>query len=81
MGRLILLLREWPRATVVTATDSYIHAEFTSRLMRFVDDVEFRYDTAARVIQVRSASRIGRSDLGANRKRIDAIREKWESAQ
>jgi uncharacterized protein (DUF1499 family) len=79
MSRLAGLLRTWPRAMVVTATDSYIHAEFTSRLMRYVDDVEFRYDSAAHAIQVRSASRLGRSDLGVNRKRVDAIREKWES--
>jgi uncharacterized protein (DUF1499 family) len=44
--------------------------------MRFVDDVEFRYDAAAEVVHVRSASRIGRSDLGANRKRIEALRER-----
>jgi uncharacterized protein (DUF1499 family) len=42
--------------------------------MKFVDDVEFWYDPAARVIQVRSASRVGEGDLGVNRKRIEALR-------
>jgi uncharacterized protein (DUF1499 family) len=44
--------------------------------MRFVDDVEFWVDPAAGVVQVRSASRVGRKDLGVNRARIEAIRER-----
>ena len=62
------------KAIVITETENYLHAEFTSRLMGFVDDVEFYLDTAANVIQVRSASRLGKSDLGVNRKRIELIR-------
>jgi uncharacterized protein (DUF1499 family) len=81
MNRLAVLLQSWPRAAVVTATDSYIHAEFTSRIMRFVDDVEFRYDAAAQAIQVRSASRLGRKDFGVNRERVEALRTKWETAR
>jgi uncharacterized protein (DUF1499 family) len=46
-------------------------------LFRFVDDVEFLADDAAKVIHVRSASRLGRSDLGVNRKRIELIRKRW----
>lgn len=74
MARLATLLADWPRTKVVTDTGTYIHAEATSRIMRFVDDVEFRYDSAAGVIQVRSASRLGRSDMGVNRKRVDGLR-------
>ena len=48
--------------------------EFTTALMGYVDDVEFLYDPAAGVTHVRSASRLGYSDLGANRKRIEALR-------
>jgi len=51
----------------------YLHATFTSPLFRFVDDVELRLDAAAGVIQIRSASRVGRSDLGANRQRVKHI--------
>jgi uncharacterized protein (DUF1499 family) len=76
MGRLSAILKRWPNTVVVTDSGTYIHAEFTTKLMRFVDDVEFRYDAAAEVVHVRSASRIGRSDLGANRKRIEALRER-----
>ena len=52
----------------------YLHATFTSSLFRFVDDLELRRDTAAGVIQIRSASRAGRSDFGINRQRVQRIR-------
>ena len=61
-------------ANIVSARDAYIYAEFTSRIMRYVDDVEFMYDSAAGVTHVRSASRLGYSDMGANRNRIENIR-------
>ncbi len=61
-------------ANIVESGNGYLHAEFTSRLMRYVDDVEFLEDSTAGVIHVRSASRLGYSDLGANRKRIEKIR-------
>jgi len=59
------------RTKIITATDNYLYAEFTSALMGFVDDVEFLVDDEAKVIHVRSASRLGESDLGVNRKRIE----------
>jgi len=62
------------KTKIVTATDNYLYAEFASRLMGFVDDVEFLLDEKAKVIHVRSASRLGESDLGVNRKRIETIR-------
>lgn len=61
-------------ANIVNAQTNYLHAEFTSSMMRFVDDVEFLYDPARGLTHVRSASRLGYSDLGANRTRIEAIR-------
>jgi uncharacterized protein (DUF1499 family) len=57
----------------------YLHAEFTSTIFRFVDDFELRADRQAGVIHVRSASRVGRSDLGANRKRVEKIWGAMES--
>ena len=62
------------RVQIITEADDYIYAEFTSRLMGFVDDVEFYLDSAAQVIHVRAAARLGQSDLGVNRKRVDTIR-------
>lgn len=61
-------------ANIVEANENYLYAEFTSAIMGYVDDVEFLHEPAAGVTHVRSASRLGYSDLGANRKRIEAIR-------
>lgn len=71
------LVESFPRAKVVTTGEHYLHAEFTSRLFRFVDDVEFLVDAEAGVIHVRSSSRVGYSDLGANRTRVEALRSAW----
>lgn len=68
------VLRNLPEANIVSADNNYLYAEFTSSLMRYVDDVEFLYDASAGITHVRSASRLGHSDLGANRNRIEAIR-------
>ena len=62
------------RAKIVKSEADYFYAQYTTPLMKFVDDVEFWYDPVAQVVQVRSASRIGQSDLGVNRKRIEAVR-------
>jgi uncharacterized protein (DUF1499 family) len=69
------------RAKITAESDQYLHAEFTSALFRFVDDVEFYFDENKKIIQVRSASRIGRSDLGVNRKRIETIRSSWNAME
>jgi uncharacterized protein (DUF1499 family) len=65
----------WPRTRIVQEDGNYLHAECASLLFRFVDDVEFLLDRDARVIQMRSASRVGRSDLGVNRKRMEEMRQ------
>ncbi|HEY9647011.1 MAG TPA: DUF1499 domain-containing protein, partial [Chroococcidiopsis sp.] len=68
------------RTKIITATSDYLYAEFSSKLMGFVDDVEFYLSPADGVIHVRSASRLGQSDLGVNRKRIEDIRAAFEAA-
>ena len=65
-----------PRARIVLAHSNYLYAEFRSKLLGYVDDVEFFFDGA--VIQVRSASRLGRRDFGVNRARIEKIRRLLE---
>lgn len=70
-----------PRTKVISETDTYLYTEFTSRFMGFVDDVEFSLDKPAGIIQVRSASRLGESDLGVNRRRIELIRTKLKDAE
>jgi uncharacterized protein (DUF1499 family) len=65
-----------PRVKVVKSEPNYLYAEFSTRLMGYVDDTEFYLDEKAGVIHVRSASRLGRSDFGVNRERIESIRAK-----
>ena len=79
-ARLLQILGTQRRAKILTAQENYIRAEFTSALFRFVDDVEFYFPkekSDETVIHIRSASRIGYSDLGANRKRIERIRSEF----
>lgn len=68
------------RATIVEQSETYLRAEFRSRLFRFCDDVEFFYDRSAGQIHFRSASRVGHSDLGVNRRRMEEIRQRLRSA-
>ncbi|WP_246140385.1 DUF1499 domain-containing protein [Euhalothece natronophila] len=75
LGELTTILKEIDNAEIIEEKDNYLYAQFTSNIMGFVDDVEFYLDPQAEVIHVRSASRIGESDLGVNRRRIERIRE------
>ncbi len=63
-----------PRTRIVSATGDYLHAEEKSRIFGFIDDVEFHLRPSEGIAAVRSASRIGHSDLGVNRKRVEQIR-------
>jgi uncharacterized protein (DUF1499 family) len=74
IARLRQAVEGTPGARVVTARPDYLYATFTTPLMKFTDDAEFWFDPAAGVVQVRSASRLGESDLGANRARVDRLR-------
>ncbi len=74
MTDLKLAIRSMPRSSIVKETNNYLYVEFISKLMGFVDDVEFYFDDDGKFIQVRSASRLGESDLGVNRQRIEEIR-------
>ena len=71
---LLKVLSVVPRTEVIEDTDNYIRTESTSRIFKFVDDAEFYFPEGENVIQVRSASRVGESDLGVNRRRIEQIR-------
>ncbi len=71
---LLKVLTVVPRTEVIEDTDNYIHALSKSRIFKFVDDVEFYFPPHESVIHVRSASRVGESDLGVNRRRLEQIR-------
>ncbi|MDZ8137948.1 MAG: DUF1499 domain-containing protein [Nostoc sp. DedQUE04] len=72
------IIESLPRTKIITESKDYLYAEFKSALLGFVDDVEFYLDRTANLIHVRSASRLGQSDLGVNRKRIETIRAKFQ---
>jgi uncharacterized protein (DUF1499 family) len=78
LDRIAGIIESMEGGKIVKKEPGYIYAQFTTRLMKYVDDVEFWYDPVAKVIQVRSASRLGSSDLGVNRKRIESIRQKLD---
>ena len=67
------------RVTIVEEREDYLHSEIRSLIFRFVDDVEFSLDVDAGLIHVRSASRVGYSDFGVNRKRVEHIRTAFDS--
>lgn len=76
-GRLERVLEGTRRANIVTLEDNYPHVEFRSALFRFVDNVEFLIDEDEQVIHFRSASRVGYSDFGKNRRRMENIRKEF----
>ena len=67
-----------PRTEIVTRTEEYLHAESTSRVFRFVDDLEVYWAPGASELVVRSESRVGRSDMGMNVARVERLREELE---
>jgi uncharacterized protein (DUF1499 family) len=69
------VIRSLPRTKLVEEDETYLRYEFTSLLLRFVDDVEFLFDDEAKTIHFRSASRTGHSDFGVNRRRMEDIRK------
>ena len=63
---------------IITQNEVYWHVEFTSRWLRFIDDVEFYFMESVALIHVRSASRLGYRDFGVNRKRVEKIRSQFQ---
>lgn len=64
-------------ASIVEESPTYIRSEFTSKLFGFIDDVEFFIDDAKKILHIRSSSRIGYTDFGVNRRRVENIRKAW----
>ena len=77
---LLEIITAMPRTKIIANQNNYIRAECASLLFRFVDDLEFVFDAVKKIIHVWSASRIGYSDLGVNRKRLETIRRKFRTA-
>lgn len=79
IARLKQIIEGMERSKINTVSDDYLYAEFSSKLMGFVDDVEFYAVPGESVIHTRSAARLGKSDLGVNRKRTEEIRAQFEA--
>ena len=65
--------------SIVSEQDDYLAARFSSSIFRFVDDLELRVDSAQNRVHLRSASRVGRSDYDANRKRVELLKARFHS--
>ncbi len=70
------LIQETSGARITSDESGYLHAELSSRVFKFVDDVEFVLDAETRRIDYRSASRSGYYDFGVNRRRLEAFRNR-----
>lgn len=73
-------LNKQSRVVITHETADTVHAEATSLVFRFVDDLDFIYNSQTNLIDVRSASRTGHSDFGVNRKRIETLRLEMQKA-
>jgi len=78
MGRLLTALQTMPGVRITVQQSDYLRAEASTKILGFVDDLEFWFNPQAQVIELRSASRLGREDFGTNRKRIEAIRAAYQ---
>jgi uncharacterized protein (DUF1499 family) len=78
MEALVRTVEGMKRTRIVRRNDTYLHAEYRS-LLGFVDDVEFLLDDGSGTVRFRSASRVGYSDLGVNRKRMERFRELYDA--
>lgn len=72
------LMATHPRTTLMRRDGPYYHFECRSLFFRFIDDVEFLVDAGHGLVEIRSASRAGYSDLGVNRARVNGLRKRWQ---
>ena len=70
------LIENSPRSMIVDNDGDYLHAEVTSKWMKYVDDLEISFVPESSKLIVRSESRVGESDLGVNKKRVDLLKSK-----
>ena len=80
VSKVVAAIAAMPRSTLITQADTYIHAEFRSRVFRFADDVEFVIDDVSKTIHFRSAARLGRGDMGVNCNRMAELSAVLEPA-
>jgi uncharacterized protein (DUF1499 family) len=81
MDRLKRAIATMRRTKIIAEKPGYLYVEFTTGFWRFIDDVEFVFDDTTKTIHFRSASRIGQSDLGVNRKRMEDVRQRFDTTK
>lgn len=79
--RIKTVVTSLPRTRIITETENYIHVECSSAFFGFVDDLELHLRAEKNIIAVRSASRLGHSDFGVNRSRVETLRDKLDNRQ
>ena len=72
-ANIVSIINSLKRSKIITNEENYIHIEFRTATFRFVDDVEFLFDDKEKIIHFRSRARMGYSDMGVNRKRMEKI--------
>jgi uncharacterized protein (DUF1499 family) len=77
LQKLANILRAMPRTQIIREEPAYLYAQCSTAMLKFTDDLEFALDEKAKVIHVRSSSRVGRKDFGVNRARVEAIRQQF----
>ena len=70
------IIEKTPRTEIVEINGDYLHAEATSKWMKYVDDLEVSFVPESNILLIRSESRVGESDLGVNQKRVDLLKSK-----
>ena len=77
LNKVTTIIKNTPRTEIVENDGDYIHAEVTSRIMKYVDDLEISYSSEKNNLIIRSESRVGEGDFGVNRKRVDSLINKF----
>ncbi len=75
--RISRIIENTPRTVIIENDGDYLHAEVTSRLMKYIDDLEISYFPDNEIITVRSESRVGEGDFGVNRKRVELLKSEF----
>ena len=70
------IIEHSPRSVIVELDEDYLHAEVTSKWMKYVDDLEVSFVPESNILLIRSESRVGEGDLGVNQKRVDLLKSK-----
>jgi uncharacterized protein (DUF1499 family) len=79
LGGIKAVLASMPRTLILSESSDYLRAQCTTLIFRFKDDVEFHILPSKQLVHIRSGSRIGHSDFGTNRQRVETIRSAWDA--